>query len=107
MKYFNYQESNSSLTRLMIGPANYDTFPFNAKYGGSFHLAPCRVLGLSYADYLRFLRAAFPEDVEIEGKGTMYPVAYWRKGEALFAFIDLLNNKLTLAMKQKGKENVR
>lgn len=99
MKYFTYMETiDNNPDRVLIMPADYDKFPFNTEHGGSYMLAPARVLGLSYAEYLRFIRASFPDDVSIEGKGKMIVQTYWRKGKTLYTFIDLLNAKLTLAM---------
>lgn len=96
-EYFTYRES-PDMTRCVIVPKNYDTFPFNTKEGGSYNLAPARVLGLTYVDYLRFIKAFFGDDVTVEGKGSYYPVAYWRKGKNLYTWLDLLNAKLNLAV---------
>lgn len=105
MKYFTYRETvENNPDRVVIVPHNYDTFPLNTREGGSYALAPARVLGLSYPDYLRFLRESFPEDVSIEGKGHKYPIAYWRKGKTFYVFLDLLNAKLELAIKEVYKK---
>lgn len=97
-QYFTYRES-STPNEFMIVPKDYNTFPFNIKNGGSYNVAPARVLGLSYPNYLRFLLNMFPNDVIVRGKGSIYPIAYWKKDKTLFKFIELLNAKLSLAMK--------
>ena len=101
-KWFTYQET-SDPKKVIIVPDNYEVFPFNTKEGGSYALAPARVLGLSYPDYLRFLMTMFPNEIEIIGKGRAYPVVYWERNKTLYTFLQLLNAKLTLAL--KGIEN--
>ena len=104
-KFFTYTETiEGNPDRVLIVPKDYDTFPFNVENGGSYNLAPARVLGLSYPEYLRFIRQAFYDDVSIEGKKGL-PVAYWRKGKELYTFIDLLNAKLDLAIIYSKEEN--
>lgn len=103
-QWFTYREvSNDPLGKVIIVPKDYDDFPMNTRLGGSYSLAPARVLGLSYAEYLRMLRASFPEDVTLVGRDGNYPVAQWRKGKSLYTFIDLLNLKLTLTMSEEEK----
>lgn len=98
IKYFEYRETiENNPDRVIIVP-NYEKLPLTIKEGGSYAVAPARTLGLSYAEYLRFLKASFPDVVSIEGKGTLYPVVYWRKGKELYTFIDLLNGKMQLAV---------
>lgn len=102
VKYFTWRPAGADeITRCIIVPADYDNFPMNTREGGSYNLAPARVLGLDYATYLRFVRDSFPEVVTIEGKGHRYPVDYWRRGQELYKFVDLLNAKLNLALKEK------
>lgn len=98
-KYFVWEEvTPGDPSRCIIKP-NYDIFPFDTKNGGSYNVAPARVLGLSYPTYLKFIRDMFPDDVTLEGKNSLYIVPYWRKGKELYTFVDLLNAKLNLAMK--------
>lgn len=104
VEYFTYRESTSP-GEFVIVPKDYATFPFNTKAGGSYNLAPARVLGLSYPDYLRFLMTMFPNDVVVRGKRMIYATAYWKRDKMLHAFVKLLNNKLTLAMMKMEEEN--
>lgn len=103
-KYFTYAET-PDLSRCIIIPINYETFPLNTKNGGSYNVAPARVLGLDYVTYLRFIRNLFPDIVTLEGKEKKYVVPYWKKGKELFTFIDLLNNKMELAMNENRRRN--
>lgn len=98
MKYFTYKktvEGNSD--RVLIVPIDQEQLPF-ASSSDIPNLVESRVLGLTLAGYLRFIKAAFPNDVSIEGRSETYPIAYWRKGKKLYTFLDLLNSKLTLAV---------
>lgn len=98
-KYFTWRETEEgNFARCIIVPKDYDKFPFNTKHGGSYGVAPARVLGLSYATYLRFIRDMFPDVVSLEGKNSRYVTAYWKKGKELYTFVDLLNAKLTKAV---------
>lgn len=107
-KYFTFREvEEGNPSRCIIIPLNYDTFPMNVKTGGSYAIAPARVLGLSWHQYLLFIMKSFPESVSVEGKGQLYPTPYWKKGKELYTFIDLLNARLTLAMKDLEMKNVR
>ena len=105
MKYFTWVEFENNPARCQILPADYEIFPLNTKNGGSYALAPARVIGLDYITYLKFIRQMFPDEVSIEGRNSLYPIAYWRKGKELYTFIDLLNAKLTLAMEEYNANN--
>lgn len=101
--YFEIREATSP-GEFVIVP-NYDELSaeWTAKCSGSYGVAPARVLGLSYPDYLRFLMQMFPKDVVIRGKGTMYPVDYWKKDAMMYTFVRLLNAKMALAMGEYDK----
>jgi hypothetical protein len=59
------------------------------KTTGSYNLIYARLLGLTYAQYLRMCRDCF--GAEIIGKGSMYPVAYFKRSKELDALIEFLN----------------
>lgn len=105
VEFFVLRES-SIPGKYMIGPKDYDKLPtcFNTKNGGSFHVAQARILGLPYHKYLIFLRQSFPDSVEVLGKGSIYPVAYWKKDKNAKVMVDLLNSKLTLALSHLVEE---
>ena len=97
-EWFIYEIELDDPSKATISPKDYENFPFNTKTGGSYNVAPARVLGLSYPDYLRFLLIMFPDDVEIIGKNKLYPKVLWKRNKMMFQFIRLLNVKLSLAM---------
>ena len=105
IKYFTWRQVGDDILKCIIVPTDYDNFPMNTKTGGSYAVAPARVLGLDYATYLRFVRDSFPEVVTIEGKGHRYPIDIWRRGQELYKFVDLLNLKLNLAMKETKNDS--
>ncbi len=94
-KYFVERESRDG--KYIIVPADYDTFPFNTKNGGSYSVAPARILGLTYVEYLKFISSAFPEAVTIIG-GDGLPFPVWRRGKEIHSFIQLLNAKTDLGV---------
>lgn len=100
--FFTYKEIIENYPgRVLIVPKDSDNFPLYLNGEESIKLAPARVLGLSYPDYLLFIRQMFPEDVVIELDEENFPMAYWRKGQVFYTFLELLNSKLTLALKDK------
>lgn len=56
---------------------------------GSYHILQARVMGLTYANYLRLCRDVF--GAEIIGKKSMYPVAYFSSLQKINDLIDQLN----------------
>lgn len=75
-------------------PGKYFITPIHANFHlqstqGSFNVIPARLMGLSYAQYLRFCRDMC--QAEIVGKGTMYPIPYFRKTNTLNALVRMLN----------------
>lgn len=98
--------SSEICPKVTIVPKDYDNFPFNIKQGGSYSVAPARVLGLDYPTYLRFLRESFPDAVTLVGKGHKYVIPNWKVGcKEVSAFVKLLNDKLTLAVMDKEASN--
>lgn len=95
MKYFDYSEvgsNNEYIIKMTDMP--------NLVGGGSGHVLQARLLGLSYAEYLRFCYHIGDGAVTIRGKNSLYPVAYWKKSENLYLMVKLLNNKMDLALAQ-------
>ena len=72
-KYFYLEESPYMKTYQSIY-LNHGNFPFEGKIYGSFNLMPARLLGLTYAQYLRFCRDVL--GATLVGKNSKYPVAY-------------------------------
>ena len=71
---------------------NHDKFLFPCGTKGSYGVFPARLLGLTYPDYLRFLRDVLGADVI--GKNSKYPVAFFDKNETTRQFVKLLNAKM-------------
>lgn len=106
MKYFTFRPVKpGDYSKCIIVPYNYDKFPFNTENGGSYNIAPARVLGLSYGTYLRWMANQFPLEVTISYDNHTYPVIYWKGGAALQYMIKLLDNKLTLALMEAEKND--
>lgn len=78
--------------------ANFDNF--NLKYTtGSYNIIPARVMGLSYAQYLRMVHDEL--GAEIIGKGHKYPVAIFKKSKEVSQFIKLLNTRAEAIIQDK------
>lgn len=101
VEYFTVREASDEHPYKDIIVPNYANIPFNVQTGGSYAVAPARVLGLDYVTYLRFVRDSFPGIVTIEGKGHKYPTVYWtRASKEMLAFVKLLNNKMAIAIQE-------
>ncbi len=99
-KYFYLEESPYQPGKYRIA-INFDTLP-GIRTIGSYNLLPARLLGLSYADYLRYCRDVYK--AEIIGKKNMYPVAYFKDNMAAGDLIRSLNNRMEqIIQKRKTK----
>lgn len=87
-KFFTYEESPIS-KRYYIRP-NHEALHLNYTTG-SFNLICARVMGLTYADYLRMCRDVY--GAEITGKGHKYPVANFKYSEGLLMLVKILNER--------------
>lgn len=85
MNYFWLDETPNG--KLIIRPV-YEKFPIH-HFRGSYGVLPARVTGLSYANYLRLCRDE--GGAELIGKGHLYPVPYFTKGEKASTFLAELN----------------
>ena len=75
---------------------NFDVFPSPMTADGSFNILPARLLGLSFAQYLRFCRDIVGG--EVIGKKQMYPTPYFSKTVTTNAFVRLLNSRMNLVI---------
>lgn len=89
IKCFVAEESAAQPGMYVIRPI-YENFYLNYTKG-SYNIICARLLNLSYPQYLRMCRDCF--EAEIIGKGSNYPVAYFKRGEKIKALIDLLNTR--------------
>ena len=63
---------------------------------GSYNVICARLLGLTQAQYLRMCRDCL--GAESIGKGSMYPVAYFKRSAELDALIEFLNVQASLVL---------
>ena len=73
MAYFKIDESPLNPGKYMIRP-DFDKLPlYNTS--GSYGVLMARVMGITYANYLRLCRDEY--GAELIGKGSYYPVPYF------------------------------
>lgn len=94
VKVFELEESPYNPGYYMIA-VKHENF-FLSKARGSYHIIQARLMNLSYAQYLRMCRDVC--GATIKGKNSMYPVAYFKKGEAVDKLISLLNSRANLVL---------
>lgn len=75
---------------------NHSLFPFKGQIRGSFNLMPARLIGLTYAQYLRFCRDVL--GAKVVGKNSGYPIAYFRNTPEVQQFVKLLNERAKYAI---------
>ena len=92
-KYFDLDQGLNR-EKYLLRP-NFELLPLE-RTTGSFAVLPARLLGLSFADYLRMCRDIL--GAEIIGKGSKYPVAYFPKNATTRQFIKLLNGRAGVAL---------
>lgn len=101
VKCFEYIEAVSQPGKYIIKPV-HENFHLDHTEG-SFNVICARVMGLSYAQYLRMCRDCF--GAELMGKGSYYPIAYFNKTAELLALIDFLNARASLILWQREHPN--
>ena len=94
VKVFYRDESASHPGKYLIR-ANLDEFHLYSTKG-SFHVIGARLMGLTYAQYLRMCRDCF--GAEIVGKGSIFPVPYFKLSQGLMDLIDQLNARANLVL---------
>ena len=82
-QYFRYCETPRGY---IIVPV-HDLFT-KGQIRGSFGLLACRVMGISWPNWLRYCRA---QGAKLYGKGTKYVVAYWDTPN--MTFLNMLNKR--------------
>lgn len=95
MELFILEESVSSeLYRIGINHTVFKTYSHyreGDKFYGSFNVFAARVMGLSYASYLRMCRDVY--GAILTGKNEKYPIAYFKKENAE-KLIKILNQRI-------------
>ena len=94
VKCFMREESASYPGKYIIRPI-HDNFHLDST-DGSFNVICARLMGLTYAQYLRMCRDCF--GAEIIGKGSNYPVAYFKLSQELMDLIEQLNARANLVL---------
>jgi len=101
-EYFKYEESAYNPNKYIIKPV-FENLPLESTEG-SFGVLAARVMGLSYAQYLRMCRDIC--GAEIIGKKSYYPVAFFKKDKLLFMLVKVLNARMNSILfdETTGKE---
>ena len=94
VKVFYHDESATQPGKYLIR-ADQDKFHLDSTEG-SFNVICARLMGLTYAQYLRMCRDCF--GAEIIGKGDTYPVAYFKLSQELQDLLDNLNVRANLVL---------
>ena len=94
IKCFEREESISYPGRYVIRPI-HDNFHLDHTEG-SFNVICARLFGISYPQYLRMCRDCF--GAEIIGKGSKYPIAYFKLSKELSDLIENLNARANLVL---------
>ena len=94
VKCFIKDESASHPGKWIVRPV-HENFRLD-ETAGSYNIICARLLGLTYAQYLRMCRDCF--GAEIIGKGSMYPVAYFKRSIELDVLIEFLNVQASLVL---------
>ena len=94
VEYFKLEESPYYPGKYTIS-IDFDKLP-PMSTNGSYNILFARLMGLSYAQYLRFCRDMI--GAELSGKGQVYPVAYFSKTMTTNAFVRLLNSRMNLVV---------
>lgn len=94
IKIFYHDESSSYPGKYIIR-ADLDKFYLNYTEG-SYNIIQARLMGITYAQYLRMCRDYF--DAEIIGKNSEYPIAYFKRGEKLEELLKQLNARANLVL---------
>ena len=93
-KIFYRDESATQPGKYMIR-ANLDKFHLLSTEG-SYNIIGARLMGLTYAQYLRMCRDEF--EAEIIGKGNLYPYPVFKLSQGLQDLIDQLNARANLVL---------
>lgn len=94
VKVFYRDESATQPGKYLIR-ADQDKFHLDSTEG-SFNVICARLMGLTYAQYLRMCRDCF--GAEIIGKGDTYPVAYFKLSQELQDLLDNLNARANFVL---------
>ena len=94
VKVFFRDESATQPGKYMIR-ADFEKFHLYSSEG-SFNIIGARLMGLTYAQYLRMCRDVY--GAEIIGKGSLYPYPAFKLSQGLMDLIEELNARATLVL---------
>lgn len=94
IKCFERDESASYPGKYIIRPIHENFYLDSTE--GSFNIICARLMGLTYAQYLRMCRDCF--GAEIIGKDSLYPVAYFKLSKELQDLIENLNARANFVL---------
>lgn len=94
IKVFYRDESASHPGKYMIR-ADFEKF-YLSFTEGSYNIIGARLMGLTYANYLRMCRDIY--GAEIVGKGSLYPYPVFKLSQGLNDLIEQLNARATLVL---------
>jgi hypothetical protein len=94
LKIFYRDESAAQPGKYVIR-ADHEAFHLDSTEG-SFNVICARLMGLTYAQFLRMCRDCF--GAEIIGKGSSYPVAYFKLSKGLEELLEQLNARANLVL---------
>lgn len=98
---FTIEEAPHNPGKFLIQPIHEKFF---LKYTeGNYNVICARLMNLSYAQWLRFCRDCC--GAQIIGKGQLYPIPYFSKGERLQALCRLLNSRANLILFNREHPN--
>lgn len=90
-----YKDESASYPGKYVIRADLEKFHLDSTEG-SFNIICARVMGVTYAQYLRMCRDCF--GAEIIGKNSQYPVAYFKRSNELEGLIAQLNARANLIL---------
>ena len=94
VKVFYRDESATQPGKYMIR-ADFDKFHLDST-SGSFNVIGARLMGLTYAQYLRMCRDIY--GAEIIGKNSLYPYPVFKLSQGLNDLIEQLNSRASLVL---------
>ena len=94
IKCFEFIESQYFTNKFLISPIHSNFYLTSTR--GSYQIIAARVMGMSYATYLRFCRDVV--GAEIIGKNEKYPIPVFEKTKEAYKFLELLNARANLIL---------
>ena len=94
VKCFMCEESASQPGKYIIRPIHENFYLDYTE--GSFNIISARLMGLTYAQYLRMCRDIY--GAEIIGKNSLYPLPIFKPSQELNNLINELNNRANLIL---------